>query len=616
LAGLLISPAFLFPQNFEILGMPENYLKSGWTYALVPVIFISFLAIYPQLSLWINRGGNWGGTYFISNYDEAAYSAYTNALINGSPRKTDPFLGLKEAEHESLYSIQLIPAYGIALPARALGLSASTAFIVLGILVAIATALAFFWLIRSVTGDNIAAAAGTVIVLCLGTAAAYEGELRHLISGLVIIDYLPFLRRYQPGFAFPLFILFCGAVWKIISAGERKTALIYSVAAGLLFDVLVFSYFYLWTSAVVIFGLTAALYFLLVREERARILISSVIVTVLAACALVPYFIMLGDRATNIDDVQLLNYTHVPDILSPSVLIGATICLTVMYFWRRGSIQLSQPVIIFVLGGALTPVILLNQQVVTGRSLQPIHYEIFVSNYLVLLAVVILFASLRSDSETNSAAFRKIVIYIALLAAGWGVIEAATSAKRGLQFAEMRDEAAPMIYRANGDARETGRPGVLLTPEIILSDIVPTVSTLRPLWNPHSSSAGGITVAENKRLFYLYLYYSGYTEKDLADALHGQVFEVTAAVFGSERALPELGAASKPISRQEIDAEAQNYRKFVNSFDADNAYSPALDYIVVARDAEPDYSHVDRWYLREPLVQSPNGYVLYRLTRR
>src|SRR5215467_10075843 len=98
--------------------MSQNSSRSGWTYALVPALFIGFLALYPQLSLWINRGGEWQETYFISNYDEAAYSAYANALIHGKPRKTDPFLDINQTEHESLYSIQLIPAYTIAVPAR------------------------------------------------------------------------------------------------------------------------------------------------------------------------------------------------------------------------------------------------------------------------------------------------------------------------------------------------------------------------------------------------------------------------------------------------------------------------------------------------------------------
>jgi hypothetical protein len=39
---------------------------------------------------------------------------------------------------------------------------------------------------------------------------------------------------------------------------------------------------------------------------------------------------------------------------------------------------------------AVTPFLLFNQQVVTGRSLQPFHYEEFAANYWVALAAVML----------------------------------------------------------------------------------------------------------------------------------------------------------------------------------------------------------------------------------
>src|SRR6185369_9357754 len=172
---------------------------SSRKYAILPVLFVLFIAYYPQVSLLATRGSSWNGTFFVTNYDETAYAAYVNALIGRKPRKTDPFTGVDEASYESFYSIQFVPAYAIALPARALGLSASTAFILLTGFIAVTTALALFWLIKSISGNDLLAAAGTIFVLAFGTAAAFEGELRHLAQGAVVVDCFPFLRRYQPG---------------------------------------------------------------------------------------------------------------------------------------------------------------------------------------------------------------------------------------------------------------------------------------------------------------------------------------------------------------------------------------------------------------------------------
>ena len=109
---------------------------------------------------------------------------------------------------------------------------------------------------------------------------------------------------------------------------------------------------------------------------------------------------------------------------------------------------------------------------------------------------------------------------------------------------------------------------------------------------------GGVSVAENKKLFYLYLYYSGITSHDVEEALRQNVFEVTAAIFGSERALPALGQGAK-ISPDEIKAEVKRFEEFVSGFNAETAVNPALDYIIVPGRAEPDYKNLDRWYQRD-----------------
>jgi hypothetical protein len=77
---------------------------------------------------------------------------------------------------ESLFSIQFVPAYLIATPARLFGLSSSTAFIVLGFLAPLLASLALFWLIQNLTQDHRLAATGSIVVLCFGALAAGEGR--------------------------------------------------------------------------------------------------------------------------------------------------------------------------------------------------------------------------------------------------------------------------------------------------------------------------------------------------------------------------------------------------------------------------------------------------------
>jgi hypothetical protein len=599
--------------------------KTPWKFALIPVIAIAVLAIYPQVSLWMTRGPAWQGSYFVSNYDEVAYSAYVNSLIDGKARKNDPFLALDDSalspQPESLYSIQFIPAYTIALPARVLGVSASTVFIFLIVLIGIFSALAIFRLLFELSGDGILSGAGAAAVLCLGAAIAFQGELKFWLSGRVLIDFFPFLRRYQPGFAFPLFFVFCLFVWRGLTREERKTRLIYSALGGLVFAVLVFSYFYLWTAAAAWLACLVLVNLIWNKESRAGVLVSAGITGGIGALALVPYFIMLSNRAQNLDSVQLMVNTRLPNFASVSLIVGVLIAVAIVVAVWKGVAKITAPATLFALSFAITPLVLFNQQVITGSSLQPVHYQIFLSNYIVLTALFLTLAAMYPHFAEKGGAqpFRKALVYVTVIAVVWGFVEAGGSTKRSRVFAELRDESMPALgfIREREKTRdpEGKQPGVVLATNFVTSDFIPSVVAARSLWNPHTSSAGGIDVAENKRLFYLYLYYSGFNERDLGEALKMNVFEVTAAIFGSERALPALGEDAKPITQQEIDAEVKKYTEFVKRFDRSVAASPALSYVIVPAEDGPDLTNLDKWYQRGD-AQTLGLFKVYSVTHK
>ena len=604
--GIFISstdPAF-------IMQIKKNI--SAWKYAAIPVLFVLFVAFYPQASLLVSRGAAWNGTFFITNYDETAYAAYVNALIDGKARKTDPFSGRGEAEYESLYSIQFVPAYLMAVPSRALGLETSAAFLVLNFFVALASALAMFWLIRTVTGNDALSAVGTIFVFALGTAAAFQGELRQLLQGSVVVDYFPFLRRYLPAVPFPLFILYLGLLWKSFTAESSKRSVLFAVLAGACFSVLVFSYFFLWTAALAFFAVFAGLSFLFANDKKN--VLTSMGVFLCFTVSLWPYFTLLDQRSPEIDSVQLLIKTHAPDIWSLPVIIGLVSVALSLLFNKRNYFSLSQPLIVFAIACGLTPLVLLNQQIVTGRSLQPIHYEIFAANYLSLLSLVaVASAIIKSEKfQMSGVSLKKALVYVGLLCAAWGFVEAATATNRSIFAATVRDRSAAAIKLVNKPDNNEGN-SVVLTPDMVTADFLSSISDLRPLWSPHLSSGGGISLAENKRRFYLYLYLNGITPKELADALHNQVFEVTAAIFGTEQALPELQGGGAKIRDQDIASETSKYAGFVSSISPKDIYYPMVGHIIVPQEAEPDYSNLDNWYRRE-LAGESDGFKIYKLT--
>jgi len=185
-------------------------------------------------------------------------------------------------------------------------------------------------------------------------------------------------------------------------------------------------------------------------------------------------------------------------------------------------------------------------------------------------------------------------------------VESSSSAKLNAGFESLRDEAMPVLkYLHEQEKTENTEPHgkqkypTVVSTNLMVADFIPTVTSHRSLWNPHTSSAGGVNVAENKELFYKHLYYSGFSEKDLLQAFNENVYEVVAAVFGSERALPVLGTEARPLTKQEVQAEIVKYSEFIAKFDREKAAYPELSYMIVPTKAEPDFGRVDRWYERD-----------------
>jgi len=141
---------------------------------LIAGVILSLFSLYPQFNLRTIRGAEYNGAFASCDLDEMAYASFLQALIDGRPRQSDPYTGRDATatipQPESLFSIQFLPGYLSAIPARILGLNASEAMPLISIVSAFLTALALYWLMLSVIEDPLLAMAATMIVM-VGSAA-------------------------------------------------------------------------------------------------------------------------------------------------------------------------------------------------------------------------------------------------------------------------------------------------------------------------------------------------------------------------------------------------------------------------------------------------------------
>ena len=588
------------------------------------------LAAYPQLHLIFTRGREWQGAYAFFYSDEPAYAAYLNALIEGRPRLSDPYSGADDAPDaplaESLFSIQFAPAYLLALPARAAGLDAATVFMLLPPLVAFAVSLLIFRLAAHVTRGEGAAAACVPLVLALGAAVSGQGFVKELFGDRSAYIFLPFLRRYVPGVPLVAFFLFCLFLWRALYAGDRRARTLYSLAAGAAFAFTVYGYFYHWTAAAALALCLAPLHFFARPRDRRGALAVFAVVGLCALASLVPYFFLLARRAPTMDAAQALLHTRRPDLLRGVLLAAALALGLVVYGARRGLIEWRARAPLFTSALALSVFAVFNQQVLTGRSLQPMHYEQYVGNYVALLALALALALLRQGrARLRQAGARqgapRAWLPVALAALLWGACETVWTTHRYAPRNVAHDEWGAVTGRLRELSRQDFAHGAIATPRVAVftpdpyrADDIPAATPLAVLWAPHLFVFSGTSPGENKERFFQFLYYSGVAPAEFADGGRDDGF-LQYAIFGWERANPRLTAEHRPVTPEEIKAEQQNYALYVERLARGPAPQPALAYAVLPAERPFNTANLDRHYTREEAGRA-GRHVIYRLRPR
>ena len=198
-------------------------------FAVIAGIFLAVFCLYPQMKMLYLRGDAWNGHYAYNDIDEVAYASYLRALIDGRPRRNDPYSGVDDTpgqpQPESLFSIQFAAPFSIAYPARWLGVSAPWAMTVSGALAGFLTAFAGFWLIYTFCRYSWFALAGSLVVFAGGAVFAGEGAALEVFFDGFSYPYFPGFRRYIPALALTAVFVLFGAVVKLLAPNAEAPSL-------------------------------------------------------------------------------------------------------------------------------------------------------------------------------------------------------------------------------------------------------------------------------------------------------------------------------------------------------------------------------------------------------
>jgi hypothetical protein len=588
-------------------------MKLRWRFGVLAGIFLAIFCLYPQFKMFYLRGSEWNGHYAYNDIDEVAYASYVRALIDGRPRKNDPYTGRDESpetpQPESLFSIQFAAPYTIAIPARILGIGTPWAMTVAGALAGFIAAFAAFWFLGMLTKDNWYAMAAALGIFCFGTLAAGEGAVLEILLDGFSYPYFPGFRRYIPALGIAAFFIFVASVWKILGAFETKnpsadaggsafSQSLWKAIAVVSFAYCVFSYFYIWTTAAAFIGCVGIVWLIERPAGWKRDIKNLAIVAGGCLLSLIPYAYLLSKRTDTMDHVQLLVHTRTPDLFRFPEYVSFAVLILLIAGLASRAIDLKERSTMFVLALALVSFVVFNQQILTGRSLQPIHYQVFIGNYVAALALFAAIGILAAKWLANGKPFARIACAVLFAAASlWGFVECHYTV-RVLDDANIeRDQSLPVANRLSELAMSDPDPyrSTVLSFDGIFADDMPTVAPQNILWARHQHVFAGLGWEESKERYFQQLYYQNVDEKGL-DYLLKNDFVSQIALFGWGRHTDRLSIDAKPLTYGEIAVEVAKYKEYRESFNRERAASPAISYLVVPNDNYFDLSNVEEWY--------------------
>ena len=116
---------------------------------------------------------------------------------------------------------------------------------------------------------------------------------------------------------------------------------------------------------------------------------------------------------------------------------------------------------ILALSFVLLPLAVFSQQVITGYSLQPFHYEIFITNYVVLTGAVLVFALFLKHPLSNRIFWSLFLIVLA-----WAITEIRYSTIRERERNLARDAFVPVATRlVDLHSASPERRGIVFSPD-------------------------------------------------------------------------------------------------------------------------------------------------------
>ncbi len=367
--------------------------------------------------------------------------------------------------------------------------------------------------------DRVAALASASVLLLADGVTSLSG-LKTLLSGVAPTNFLTIDLPVNPAMIYIPALLFLTAFFLYYKKGGWPLGILSAGLLGLNF----YSYFYTWTFLYAVGGFLV-LHFLFQRNIREALRLGAVYVGALPLAIPMVLNLLRASQYPTFEAVgirQGILLTHEP------AFIGLTALLALLIYVALFPRTRSYP---FGLALLLSPFVTLNQQILTGKEMQPAHYHWYFHKPLAILLLIVLgFFLLRRYTKPWVAAVAGGVLIAACFGVGMFVQADSYTHIRGDYTSLIYDQQryGPLMRWFNEHAQ---KEDAVLANEPISSVII----IYTPLNVAHHRGAPlTLPATEERILDSLFMFYrlSGLSAADAKDAFHANRGIFSRAVYG------------------------------------------------------------------------------------
>jgi hypothetical protein len=348
-------------------------IRHKWAIGLA--LLTSIIVALPQVYFRIDHKND--GVYQgIELLPDSPWSARAREVQDGHPNFGAIYY--KDGK-DNPYLFQPLGSMVVAYPGKLLGLDINNTLLLSRILLSALAFLLAYSFIFLFSKHKLLALAGSVLILLADSAQSLYGIMQ-LLGGNSPDDFVRLSRPVNPVMIYILLFGFLTAFWQFYRKGTWKWGVLAAIFLGLNF----YNYFYTWTYLYA-FGAILGLFMLIQKDW---IEVKKILWVYLGALLVaIPYMVNLYKATQHENYVWAGIRNGVVHMREPLFVGFVVIASLIIFAWKFP--KEDRKAYIFTAAILLAPFVTQNQQLLTGKILQPLHYHWFFNKPMAVLFVLI-----------------------------------------------------------------------------------------------------------------------------------------------------------------------------------------------------------------------------------